>query len=198
VPDQDSQEDLVTPTQDIVDKNEAEELLGPVNVKVTHRNQKRRFKAPPELKEEKNKRRKVVPTEIRVPVTKAFWKWFSLLVFVIVGVGVLSYFAAKYDFDYDSFIKNYEILGVSAAEETPWNDIKKAYHALALKWHPDKCSECNNKYIEISTAYETLEKHHVAFWAEQRKKAVEASQKPTKVRRAHRQRTWLDDLFSPQ
>jgi molecular chaperone DnaJ len=50
----------------------------------------------------------------------------------------------------------YSILGVSKSSSE--SDIKKAYFALAKKYHPDvnKEPEAKNKFAEISTAYETL------------------------------------------
>ena len=50
----------------------------------------------------------------------------------------------------------YEVLGVQpGASQT---DIKKAYHAAALKYHPDKngSQESSQKYVEISEAYTKL------------------------------------------
>ncbi|CAJ1365032.1 unnamed protein product [Effrenium voratum] len=38
-------------------------------------------------------------------------------------------------------------------------EIRKAYKALALKFHPDKnpdCAECAEKFGKISKAYDTL------------------------------------------
>lgn len=52
----------------------------------------------------------------------------------------------------------YETLGIS--KEVSLVDIKKAYRQLALKWHPDKNpdkkEEAENRFKEISEAYEVL------------------------------------------
>ena len=51
----------------------------------------------------------------------------------------------------------YEILGIPHTANL--NDIKKAYHKLALKWHPDKNqnnSDCTEMFRKISEAYEVL------------------------------------------
>ena len=52
-----------------------------------------------------------------------------------------------------------EILGVTSA--TPLGDIKKAYRALARKWHPDRNRddpEAHDRFTNIVNAYLTLAK----------------------------------------
>ena len=47
----------------------------------------------------------------------------------------------------------YDILNIQ--KDASQNDIKKAYHKLAIRHHPDKGGD-SNKFKEISEAYETL------------------------------------------
>jgi DnaJ-class molecular chaperone len=54
---------------------------------------------------------------------------------------------------------HYETLGVQR-DASP-DEIKRAYRALSLKWHPDRCppdkkEEAQSKFQEIGAAYETL------------------------------------------
>lgn len=51
----------------------------------------------------------------------------------------------------------YDVMGVSSDASTI--QVRKAYKALALSWHPDKnpeCEECPDRFAKISKAYETL------------------------------------------
>lgn len=52
----------------------------------------------------------------------------------------------------------YEVLGVPRSADD--SQLKKAYHKLAQKWHPDKnptkVAEANEKFKEISEAYDVL------------------------------------------
>lgn len=52
---------------------------------------------------------------------------------------------------------HYEVLGL--ARDADVMDIRKAYKALALSWHPDKnpdCEACAERFARISKSYETL------------------------------------------
>jgi DnaJ-class molecular chaperone len=56
-------------------------------------------------------------------------------------------------------LNHYDVLGVS--REANADEIKRAYRALSLKWHPDRCTpdkkdEAQSKFQEIGAAYETL------------------------------------------
>jgi curved DNA-binding protein CbpA len=50
----------------------------------------------------------------------------------------------------------YEILGIS--EKAKYEEIRKAYHKMALRYHPDKCQENNaeEKFKNVVEAYEVL------------------------------------------
>eukprot|EP00927_Polykrikos_kofoidii_P069781 TRINITY_DN6540_c0_g1_i1.p1 TRINITY_DN6540_c0_g1~~TRINITY_DN6540_c0_g1_i1.p1 ORF type:complete len:364 (-),score=93.27 TRINITY_DN6540_c0_g1_i1:8-1030(-) len=54
-------------------------------------------------------------------------------------------------------VNHYEVLGVP--RDAGVLDIRKAYKALALQWHPDKnpdCESCVERFARISKSYETL------------------------------------------
>lgn len=48
----------------------------------------------------------------------------------------------------------YEVLGVS--KNASDDEIKKAYHKAAIKWHPDKEGGSEEKFKEVNEAYEVL------------------------------------------
>ena len=51
----------------------------------------------------------------------------------------------------------YDTLGIS--ETATGDEIKKAYRALSMKWHPDKnkdSPDAVSQFQKISSAYETL------------------------------------------
>ena len=50
----------------------------------------------------------------------------------------------------------YEILGIT--EKAKYEEIRKAYHKMALKYHPDKCTDedAEEKFRQVVEAYEVL------------------------------------------
>ena len=54
---------------------------------------------------------------------------------------------------------HYEVLGIERSETSP-AEIKRAYRALALRWHPDKNpnarEEAEARFVEVAAAYECL------------------------------------------
>jgi len=132
-----------------------------------------------EITQRKQRTKKEIKEDTVPPIN---WRFIFGGIAVLVGLFVLRYYENKYDFDYDTFVHFYEILGVKASPTTDMNEVKRAFKALALQWHPDKnpgCDECNKKYLEISNAYEMITEHHAAFWEKQAKEAT----RPTQVRR---------------
>jgi preprotein translocase subunit Sec63 len=89
----------------------------------------------------------------------------------------LFFHLEKYDPDWNTFVEYYNILGVdsSVSEE----QVRRAYHQLSLKWHPDKnpgCSECNEKYLKIQDAYHKIQKYGSYYKA---KRAIQLQHIPT-------------------
>jgi DnaJ-class molecular chaperone len=48
---------------------------------------------------------------------------------------------------------------MEVAKSASDREVKKAYHKLAMKWHPDKnagCEDCQVKFQRVARAYEVL------------------------------------------
>lgn len=61
-------------------------------------------------------------------------------------------------------MKHYKILGLDSL--ATWDEIKAAYRALAMKYHPDRNpnnAAAEAKFKEIQTAYEVLEERKFLF-----------------------------------
>jgi curved DNA-binding protein CbpA len=61
-------------------------------------------------------------------------------------------------------MKHYKILGLDSL--ATWDEIKAAYRALAMKYHPDRNpgnAAAESKFKEIQTAYEVLEERKLLF-----------------------------------
>lgn len=55
----------------------------------------------------------------------------------------------------------YELLSLGSAENVGFEEIKKAYRSMALRYHPDVCppsdkEQSTRRFIELQRAYETL------------------------------------------
>jgi curved DNA-binding protein CbpA len=75
-------------------------------------------------------------------------------------------------------MKHYKILGLDSLAS--WGEIKAAYRALAMKYHPDRNpgdATAEAKFKEIQTAYEVLEERQELFTP---KLGALKSQKPKK------------------
>lgn len=80
---------------------------------------------------------------------------FALAIFAMVaGIFVLRGMEVVYDKDYDEFQTNYDILGVPRG--APMAEVKKAFRKLSLQYHPDKCTDCQDKFVPINNAYKQI------------------------------------------
>jgi len=48
----------------------------------------------------------------------------------------------------------YDILGISNISSG--REIKKAFRKLSLRYHPDKCEDCKEKFTDVNAAYDVL------------------------------------------
>lgn len=81
-----------------------------------------------------------------------------MLAFIIAMLAIRAAEEGYHPADHDEHEFNYyEVMGLTKGVDQM--EIRKAYKALALKYHPDKnpdCSECAEKFGKISKAYDTL------------------------------------------
>jgi len=48
----------------------------------------------------------------------------------------------------------YDILGIRNV--ATGREIKRAFRKLSLKYHPDKCDDCKEKFTDVNAAYDVL------------------------------------------
>lgn len=81
-----------------------------------------------------------------------------MFAFIVAMLAIRAAEEGYHPADHDEHEFNYyEVMGLSKGVDQM--EIRKAYKALALKYHPDKnpdCSECAEKFGKISKAYDTL------------------------------------------
>ena len=109
-------------------------------------------------RKDKKKKGKVKGGDGEFPLTKA------QVMMIAAVVGVMLVMRVGYDDGSkgkdDDLLDGqdlYEILGTPKGASD--REVKKAYHKLALKWHPDKnpgCDECKVKFNRAVRAYEVL------------------------------------------
>jgi hypothetical protein len=114
------------------------------------------------LKRQKKQNKKRDEDVLDVAQSQSKMSW-SLVILIVLFIGVilyLKYNEEQYDPDWNTFVNYYKILGVDSTVSE--ENLKRAYHRLSLKWHPDKnpgCSECAEKYLQIQEAYRNIQKY---------------------------------------
>ena len=113
---------------------------------------------------------------------------------------ILFYFVLAQNFYLNGMERRslYEILGVEK-KATP-AEIKKAYFRLALKWHPDKnkSPEAEEKFKEISRAYEILSDEEKRKHYDQFGSKAESSSQENVEERLNEQLDALKDIHEYQ
>lgn len=90
---------------------------------------------------------------------------------------------------------HYEILGI--ARNANADDIKKAYHKLALKYHPDKnrASNAGDRFRQVNEAYEVLKDKHKRDIYDRFDLTQEGPRSESHSRSYHQKRPKRDEKF---
>ncbi|MDD4013497.1 MAG: DnaJ domain-containing protein [Candidatus Omnitrophica bacterium] len=86
-------------------------------------------------------------------------------------------------------------------DDATLREIKEAYHDLALRYHPDKCSEdkkpgCEEKFKEINLAYEVLMAYCAGYRFSFREDEAREAGMDEKL--SERMKTFYEDWWRPE
>ena len=86
-----------------------------------------------------------------------------VVVFAVAVMLYLRYHDATYSVQWEDFYHSYGILGLDVG--TPFTSVKKAYHRLSFRKHPDKlgssCDQkCHEEWAKITDAYAAIRDYH--------------------------------------
>jgi len=91
---------------------------------------------------------------------KPYSWWLYVLIPILIAIFIyVSYNYTTYNVNYEDFLANYDVLGLTPSATL--KEVKKAYRDLSLKWHPDKnprdCADCAKNYMTITDAYKQIQ-----------------------------------------